>query len=71
MLPLPQMPGAGARSSPAAAPGWRGLAFARAGLLLCGCVAVFTIVTKVFVAQAFLVPTASMADTLRPGDRSW
>jgi signal peptidase I len=63
------MPGAGVRSSPAAAPGRRGLAFARAGLLLCGCVAVFTIVTKVFVAQAFLVPTASMADTLRPGDR--
>jgi signal peptidase I len=26
-------------------------------------------VTKAFVAQAFRVPTASMADTLRPGDR--
>jgi hypothetical protein len=41
----------------------------RGGLLL-GCVAVFTIVTKALVAQAFLVPTASMADTLRPGDQA-
>jgi signal peptidase I len=64
------MPGHGARSGPAAEPGQRGRrAFVRAGLLLLGCVAVFTIVTKVFIAQAFLVPTASMADTLRPGDR--
>jgi signal peptidase I len=63
------MPGHGVPSAPAAKSGQRGRVFVRAGLLLCGCVAVFTIVTKVFVAQAFLVPTASMADTLRPGDR--
>ena len=38
-------------------------------LLLVGFAALFTLGTKAFVAQAFLVPTASMADTLRPGDR--
>ncbi|HEY6277778.1 MAG TPA: signal peptidase I [Streptosporangiaceae bacterium] len=64
------MPGHGARPGSAGEPGQPGRrAFVRSGLLLLACAAVFTIVTKAFVAQAFLVPTASMADTVRPGDR--
>jgi signal peptidase I len=43
--------------------------FLRGLLLLVGSAIVFTVLTKAFVAQAFLVPTGSMADTLRPGDR--
>jgi len=38
-------------------------------LLLIGLAVLFTVPAKAFVAQAFLVPTGSMADTLRPGDR--
>jgi signal peptidase I len=38
-------------------------------LLLVGLAVLFTVPAKAFVAQAFLVPTGSMADTLRPGDR--
>jgi len=38
-------------------------------LLLVGLAVLFTIPAKAFVAQAFLVPTGSMANTLRPGDR--
>jgi signal peptidase I len=38
-------------------------------LLLVGCAILFTIPTKAFVAQAFQVPTGSMAGTLRTGDR--
>jgi signal peptidase I len=47
----------------------RGFSLSRDLLLLIGFAALFTLGTKAFVAQAFLVPTASMADTLRPGDR--
>ncbi len=38
-------------------------------LLLALLAILFTVPVKAFVAQAFLVPTGSMADTLRPGDR--
>jgi signal peptidase I len=37
--------------------------------MLIGLAVLFTVPAKAFVAQAFLVPTGSMADTLRPGDR--
>ena len=50
-------------------PGSRRRRLSRDLLLLVGFAALFTLGTKAFVAQAFLVPTASMADTLRPGDR--
>jgi len=43
--------------------------FLRGLLLLIGSAVLFTVLAKAFVAQAFLVPTGSMADTLRPGDR--
>jgi signal peptidase I len=43
--------------------------FLRNLLLLAVFAILFTVPTKVFVAQAFLVPSASMADTLHPGDR--
>ncbi len=43
--------------------------FLRDFLLLIGLAVLFTVPAKAFVAQAFLVPTGSMADTLRPGDR--
>src|SRR5512140_1383097 len=37
--------------------------------LLVGLAGLFTVPATAFVAQAFLVPTGSLADTLRPGDR--
>ena len=43
--------------------------FLRNLLLLALLAVLFTVPAKVFVAQAFLVPSASMANTLRPGDR--
>jgi signal peptidase I len=43
--------------------------FLRNLLLLTLFAVLFTVPAKVFVAQAFLVPSASMAATLRPGDR--
>ena len=38
-------------------------------LLLTALAILFTVPTRAFVAQAFRVPTGSMANTLRPGDR--
>jgi signal peptidase I len=38
-------------------------------LLLAGLAILFTVPTRTFVAQSFLVPSGSMAETLRPGDR--
>jgi signal peptidase I len=38
-------------------------------LLLAGLAILFTVPTRAFVAQAFVVPSGSMADTLRPGDQ--
>jgi signal peptidase I len=43
--------------------------FLRDFLLLVGLAVLFTVPARAFVAQAFLVPTGSMADTLHPGDR--
>ena len=40
--------------------------FLRDLLLLVGLAVLFTVPAKAFVAQAFLVPTGSMADTLLP-----
>jgi signal peptidase I len=47
----------------------RGGQFSRDVALLIGFAALFTILTKAFVAQAFLIPSGSMEQTLRPGDR--
>jgi signal peptidase I len=72
------MSGHGERDTAAGGPGgemagtWPGRPrrrFVRDLLLLVGSAIMFTVLAKVFVAQAFLVPTGSMADTLRPGDR--
>ena len=43
--------------------------FLRDFLLLVGLAVLFTVPARAFVTQAFLVPTGSMAETLRPGDR--
>jgi signal peptidase I len=54
-------------------PGWAGPRlrgpFLRDFLLLVGLAVLFTVPARAFVTQAFLVPTGSMAETLRPGDR--
>jgi signal peptidase I len=60
---------AGGRAMAGARPGPRYRRFLRDLLLLIGSAVLFTVLAKTFVAQAFLVPTGSMADTLRPGDR--
>jgi signal peptidase I len=59
---------AGTDQAPAAKPRLRG-PFLRDFLLLVGLAVLFTVPAKAFVTQAFLVPTGSMADTLRPGDK--
>jgi signal peptidase I len=46
-----------------------GSRFLRDVVLLVGLAILFTVPTKAFVAQAFLVPSGSMADTLHPGDQ--
>ena len=50
-------------------PGSRSRRLLRNVLLLALLAIVFTVPVKAFVTQAYLVPTGSMADTLRPGDR--
>ena len=47
---------------------WPG-GFAHDLLLLVGLAVLFTVLTKAFVAQAYLVPSGSMEQTIRPGDR--
>ena len=59
---------AGTDQAPAAKPRLRG-PFLRDFLLLVGLAVLFTVPARAFVTQAFLVPTGSMADTLRPGDK--
>jgi len=59
---------AGTDQAPAAKPRLRGPVL-RDFLLLVGLAVLFTVLAKAFVTQAFLVPTGSMADTLRPGDK--
>jgi signal peptidase I len=47
---------------------WPG-AFSRDVLLLVCATALFTVLVKAFIAQAFLIPSGSMEQTLRPGER--
>ena len=59
---------AGTDQAPAAKPRLRG-PLLRDFLLLVALAVLFTVPAKAFVTQALLVPTGSMADTLRPGDK--
>ena len=67
-------PAAGEPGQAAADPGrrpgrrWPG-AFFRDVLLLIGFGVLFTVLTKAFVTQAFLIPSGSMEQTIRPGNR--